>query len=73
MRSVFEKSAHKLMSQSISNGRICASNEYLKTVEGQQMGSFNDGLDTYLIEEQYVMVKHVGLNFISCLLCFYYF
>jgi hypothetical protein len=37
------------------------------------MGSFHDGSDTYLSEEQYAMVKHVGLNFISCLLCFYYF
>jgi hypothetical protein len=67
-RSVFEKSAHKLVSQSISNGRIRASNECLQTVEGQQLGSFCDGSDTYLIEEQYVMVKHVGLNFINCLL-----
>jgi hypothetical protein len=73
MRSVFEKSAHKLVSQSISNGRIRASNEYLQTVEGQQIGSFHDGSDTYLTEEQYAMVKHVGLNFISCLLYFYYF
>jgi hypothetical protein len=31
---VFEKSAHKLVSQSISNGWIHASNEYLQTVEG---------------------------------------
>jgi hypothetical protein len=66
-RSVFEKSAHKLVSQSISNERICASNEYM------QMGSFHDGSDTYLTEEQYAIVKHVGLNFIICLLCFYYF
>jgi hypothetical protein len=29
------------------------------------MGSFHDGLDTYLTEEQYAMVKHVGLNFIN--------
>jgi hypothetical protein len=34
---------------------------------------FHDGSDTYLIEEQYAMVKHVHLNFISCLLYFYYF
>jgi hypothetical protein len=33
-RSVFEKSAHKLVSQSISNGQIHESNEYLQTVEG---------------------------------------
>jgi hypothetical protein len=39
-------------------------------VEGQQMGSFHDGSDTYLTEEQYAMVKHVSLNFISCLLYF---
>jgi hypothetical protein len=63
----------KLMSQSISNGWIRTSKKYLQTVEGQQMGLFRDGSNTYLTKEQYVMVKHVGLNFISCLLCFYYF
>jgi hypothetical protein len=73
VRSVFEKSAHKHVSQSISNGQNRASNEYLQTVEGQQLGSFRDGSYTYLTEEQYAMVKHVGLNFISCLFCFYYF
>jgi hypothetical protein len=72
-RSVFEKSAHKLVSQAISNGRIRPLNEYLETFEGQQLGSFRDGLDTYLTEEQYAMAKYVGLNFIICLLCFYYF
>jgi hypothetical protein len=72
-RSALEKSAHKLVSQAISNGWICASNEYLETFEGQQLGSFRDGSDTYLTEEQYTMVKHVGLNFIIYLLCFYYF
>jgi hypothetical protein len=61
------------MSQSISNGRIHALNEYLQIVKGQQIGSFRDGSNTYLTEEQYEMVKHVGLNFISCSLCFYYF
>jgi hypothetical protein len=65
-RSVFEKNATKLMSESISN-------EYVQMVEGQQTSSFHDGLDTYLTEEQYATVKHVGLNFISCLLCLYYF
>jgi hypothetical protein len=73
MRSVFKKSAHKLVCQSISNGRIRALNEYLQTVEGQQLGSFRDGLETYLTEEQYAMVKHVGPNFIICLLYFFYF
>jgi hypothetical protein len=73
MRIVFKKNAHKLMSQSISNGQIHASNEYFQTVEGQQMGSFRDGSDRYLTEEQYAMVKYVGLNFISYLLYFYYF
>jgi hypothetical protein len=73
VRSVFEKSAHKLVSQSISNGRIRASNEYMQMVEGLQLGSFRDGSDLYLTEEQYAMVKHVGLNFIICLICFYYF
>jgi hypothetical protein len=72
-RSVFEKSAHKLVSQAISNGRIRSSNEYLETFEGQQLGSFRDSSDMYLTEEQYAMVKYVGLNFIICLLCFYYF
>jgi hypothetical protein len=72
-RSVFEKSATKLVSRSISNGWIQASNEYLQTVEGQQTSVFRDGSDTYLTEEQYAMVKHVDLNFISCILCFYYF
>jgi hypothetical protein len=71
--SVLEKSATKLMGQSISNGRIHASNEYLQTVEGQQTGSFRDGSNTYMTNEQYAMVKYVGLNFISCLLYFYYF
>jgi hypothetical protein len=33
-RSVFKMSAHKLVSQSISNGQIHASNEYLQMVEG---------------------------------------
>jgi hypothetical protein len=73
MKSVFQKSAHKLMSQAISNVWIHASNEYLETFKGQQLGLFHDGSDTYLIEEQYAMVKHVGLNFIICLVCFYYF
>jgi hypothetical protein len=72
-KSVFEKSAHKLVSQVISNGQICPSNEYLETFKGQQLGSFRDGLDTYLTKDQYMMVKHVGLNFIICLFCFYYF
>jgi hypothetical protein len=72
-RTVFEKSAHKFVSQGISNGCIHASNEYLETFEEQQPGSFRDGSDTYVTEEQYAMVKHVGLNFIICLLCFYYF
>jgi hypothetical protein len=72
-RSVFEKSAHRLVSQAISNGWIRASNEYLETFKGQQLGSFRDGSDTYLTKEQYAMVKHVDLNFIICLLCFYYF
>jgi hypothetical protein len=73
VKSVFEKSAQKLMSQAISNGRISGSNEYLEMFEGQQLGSFHDGSDTYLTKIQYVMVKYVGLNFIICLLCFYYF
>jgi hypothetical protein len=72
-RCVFEKGAHKLVSQSISNGWIHASNEYLQAVDGQQLGLFRDGSNTYLTEEQYAMVKYVGLNFIICLHCFYYF
>jgi hypothetical protein len=73
VRSVFDKSVMKFVSQSMSNGWIHASNEYLQTFTGQQTNMFCDGSDTYLIEEQYVMVKYVDLNFISCLLCFYYF
>jgi hypothetical protein len=73
VRSLFEKSAHKIVSQSISNGQFCALNEYLQTVEGYQLGSFRDGSDTYLTEEQYAMVKYVVPNFIICLLYFYYF
>jgi hypothetical protein len=73
VRSMFEKSAHKLVIQAISNEPNCASNEYLETFEVQQLGSFRDGSDMYLTEEQYAMVKHVGLNFIICLLYFYYF
>jgi hypothetical protein len=71
MRIVFEKNSHKFVSQSISNGWIHVSNEYMQIVERQQLVSFHDGSDTYMTEEQYAMVKHVGLNFISCLLCFY--
>jgi uncharacterized protein (DUF1499 family) len=73
VRSVFEKSATKFVSKSVSNGCIHTSNEYMQTAEGQQMSRFYDDLDMYLTEEQYVMVNHVGLNFISCLLYFYYF
>jgi propanediol utilization protein len=65
-RNVFEKSAMKLVSQSISNRHIHVSNEYVETIEGQQTSVFRDGSNMYLTEEQYVMVKHVGLNFISC-------
>jgi hypothetical protein len=64
-RTVFKNNADKLVGQSISNGGIHASNEYMQTVEEQQIGSFHDGSDTYLAEEQYAMVKHVGLCFIS--------
>jgi hypothetical protein len=63
----------KLVSQSISNGCIHTTNKYLQTIKGQQMSVFHDGSDTYLTEEQYAMTKHVGLNFTSCLLYFYYF
>jgi hypothetical protein len=73
MRSVFYKSVTKLVGQSISNGWIHASNVYLQTFTEQQMNVFRNGSDTYLIEEQYAMVKHVGLNFISCLTSFCYF
>jgi hypothetical protein len=73
MKSVLGKSAHKLVSQAISNGWILASNEYLETFDGQQLASFCDGSDMYLMEEQYALVKYVGLNSIICLLSFYYF
>jgi hypothetical protein len=72
-RSVFEKSVTKLVGQSISNGRIHASNEYLQMIEGQQMSSFHDGSDIYLTEEQYAMVQYVGPNFISLLTLFLLF
>jgi hypothetical protein len=48
-------------------------NEFLEMFEGQQLGLFRDDSNMNLTEEQYVMVKLVGLNFIICLLCFYYF
>jgi hypothetical protein len=73
VRNVFDKSVTKIMGQSISNERIHASNEYLQAFMGQQTNVFHDGSDRYLAEEQYPMIKHVGLNCISCLLCFYYF
>jgi hypothetical protein len=41
--SVFKNSAHKLVIQAISNGRIQALNEYLETFKGQQLGLFRDG------------------------------
>jgi hypothetical protein len=72
-KSVFEKSVTKLVGQSISNGWIYASNEYLQTIEGQQMSSFHDGSDIYLTEEQYAMVQYVGPNFISLLTLFLLF
>jgi hypothetical protein len=72
-RSVFDKSATKLMGQSISNGWVHALNEYLQTFTEQQMNMFRNGSNTYLTEEQYTVEKHVCLHFISCLLCFYYF
>jgi hypothetical protein len=56
-RSVFEKSADRHVNQAISNERIRASKEYLKKFVWQQLGSFRDGSDTYLTEEQYAMVK----------------
>jgi hypothetical protein len=71
-RSVFDKSAHQLVSQSISNGQIHASIEYLQTVKAEQLGSFHDGSDMYVTEEQYAMVKYVGLNFIIYLLYLHY-
>jgi hypothetical protein len=66
VRSVFKKSAHKLVSQSISNGWIRAPNEYMQIVEGQELRLFHDGSEMYLTKEQYAMVKHVDLNFILC-------
>jgi hypothetical protein len=56
-RNLFEKSAHKLVSQAISNGQIRASNEYLEMFEGPQLVSFHDGSNSYLTEEQYAMVN----------------
>jgi hypothetical protein len=42
-------------------------------VEGQQLGSFRDGSDVYLNEEQYAIVKHGGPNFIYLLILFLLF
>jgi hypothetical protein len=72
-RDVFDKSATKLVTQSISNARIHASNEYLQTFMGQQTNMVHNGSEMYLTEVQYAMVKYVDLNFISCLHHFYYF
>jgi hypothetical protein len=38
----------------------------LQMFMGQQTNVFRDDSGTYLTEEQYKMVKHVRLNFISC-------
>jgi hypothetical protein len=73
VRAVFEKNATKLVTQSILNSHIHASNEYLQKFEGQQVNEFWGGADTYLTEEQYVEVKHVDLHFFICLQCYYCF
>jgi hypothetical protein len=73
VRVVFKKSATKLVTQSISNAQIHASNKYLQTFTGQQMNMIHNGSNMYLTQEQHTLVKHVGLNLISCLLYFYYF
>jgi hypothetical protein len=52
-RVVFEKNATKLVTQSILNSRIHASNKYFQKFEGQQLNKFWGGSDTYMIEEQY--------------------
>jgi hypothetical protein len=44
----------------------------LEDIRGVAKNTFCDGSDTYLTEEQYAMVKHVDVNFISSLLCLYY-
>jgi hypothetical protein len=51
MRSVFDKSATKLVGQSISNAHIHASNEYLQTFTGLQMNAFRDGSNMYLTKK----------------------
>jgi hypothetical protein len=70
---VFNNSAMNLVTQSISNSRIHASNKYLQTFAGLKRNTFCNGSDMYLTQQKYAMVKHVGLNFICCLLHFYYF
>jgi hypothetical protein len=51
VRSVFDKSATKLVGQSISNAHIHASNEYLQTFTGPQMNTFCDGSNMYLTKK----------------------
>jgi hypothetical protein len=69
---VLDKSATRLVIQSISNVQIHSSRKYLQMFTGQQTNTFHNGSDTYLIGEQYAIQKHVGINFISCLFHFYY-
>jgi hypothetical protein len=60
-RAVFHNSAMKLVSQSISNARIQATNEWLSKYGGQTVDAFRVGSDTYLTEEQYAQVKKISV------------
>ena len=69
-RAVFNTSAQKLVTQAISNARIQATNEWLRKFEGQNLAQFRSGSDTYLTEEQYAQVKHIGLHLFVLLAIF---
>jgi hypothetical protein len=54
----------KLVSQAISNICIQATNDWLKKFEGQVVTMFQEGSDTYRMEEQYAQVQYIILHLI---------
>jgi hypothetical protein len=50
-RVVFNSNAMKLVTQTISNRQIQATNEWLRKFEGQGVTMFREASDTYLTEE----------------------
>ena len=60
---VFHANAMKVVREAFNNGRIQATNEYLKKFEGQQLESFRSASDTYLTEEEYAQVKHISVHY----------